>query len=964
MKTKYIKFWSLVALISFSLTPLIHAQMGLPLVKNYSPEDYKGGIQNWEIKQDENGLIYVANNFGLLQLDGNDWRVYSINGTSRLRSIAMSEQGRVFAGAQGEFGYYEGDSIGALRYHSLLPLVPAAYNNIGEAWKTYVLDDKVYFCTFTNIYVYDIKNDSIEVITSEFGLDITSKADNKLFTYVPEYGLYRFENHELIALPYAKQLSNKEVSSIINYGDNELLITTYRNGIYKANNSELAPWQPSLNPLFSESFINAAILLSNGNIALGTQHKGIFIISPDGEIILQMDKDSGLLSRTVLSLFEDQNQNLWVGQNNGISFIQLKSPFKVINEEQNLPGTGYSALKKGEDLYLGTNNGVYFKSPSQDYQIITGTEGQVYELQQIEESIYVGHNNGGLKITNNKVFHIGTDRNGTWAYQEVYNHLLKGTYGGIDILDENGTKVLGAIKNLAESSRILVKENDSTLWMSHSYRGIYKISFHEKSVFKHTVTLYNVENGLPSNLKNTVHLIDGQLKISTENGFFTYDHDAETFKSDVLFNTFFMEDQISDLQLDMYGNIYFISDNSVGFLEKKGVSRYEKHSSPFNSIRNLLNDDLTNINIISPSQVLFGAKEGFLLFDRNLYWTTEQEIFRTMIRNVTNIGEQTKVLYQGNLAYDRKLPTLEDDDISKIEYSDNTLTFNFSSTSFSPNFEPEFQFKLLGFDKDWQVWTENNFKEYTNLKEGFYTFQVRSRNANENVSEIESYSFIIIYPWYRSPIAYIIYVIVVTSTILGFLVFLDRGHQKEKRRLEQKRVEQLSEIENELKTFSKNKEAEINALQKEKLEIKIKHINSELASNTMHILNKNDFISGIKSTLGVLEKKSTNSDVKTQITGIIKDIEKNIQKDGDWKNFQIHFEKVHGDFSTRLKNQFKLLSPQEIKLSAYLRLNLSSKEIANLLNISTRGVEIGRYRLRKKLQLDRSQNLAEFILNY
>jgi len=964
MKTKYIRFWSLVALISFSLTPFSHAQMGLPLVKNYSPEDYKGGIQNWEIKQDENGLIYVANNFGLLQLDGNDWRVYPINGTSRLRSIAMTEQGRVYVGAQGEFGYYEGDSIGALRYHSLLPLVPAVYNNIGEAWKTYLLNDKVYFCTFTNIYVYDIKNDSIEVITSEFGLDITSKAGNKLFTYVPENGLYRFENYKLVALPYAKELSNKEVSSIINYGDNELLITTYRNGIYKANNSELAPWQPSLNPLFSESFINCAVLLSNGNIALGTQHKGIFIISPDGEIILQMDKDSGLLSRTVLSLYEDQNQNLWVGQNNGISFLQLKSPFKVINEEQHLPGTGYSALKKGEDLYLGTNNGVYFKSPTQDYQIIDGTEGQVYELQQIEESIYVGHNNGGLKITNNKALPIGEDRNGTWAYQEIYGHLLKGTYVGIDILDGNGTKVLGAIENLTESSRILVKENDSTLWMSHSYRGIYKISFHEKSVFNHTVTPYNVENGLPSNLKNTVHFIEGQLKISTENGFYTYDHDAESFKSDELFNTFFMEDQISDLQLDMYGNIYFISDNSVGFLEKKGTNRYEKHSSPFNSIRSLLNDDLTNINVISPSQVLFGAKEGFLLFDRNLFWTTEQEIFRVMIRNVTNIGEHTKVLYQGNMAHNRMLPALEDDDIPKIEYSDNTLTFNFSSTSFSPNFASEFQFQLLGFDKSWQDWTESNFKEYTNLKEGSYTFQVRSRNANEIESEIESYSFIIIYPWYRSPIAYIIYVIALISTIIGFLVFLDRGHEKEKRRLEQKRFDQLSEKESQLKTISKVKEDEINRLQKEKLETEIRHINSELASNTMNILNKNEFINGIKSTLGVVTKKSNNSEVKTQIAGIIKDIEKNIQTDGDWKNFQFHFEKVHGDFSTRLNNQYKALSAQDLKLSAYLRLNLSTKEIANLLNISTRGVEIGRYRLRKKLELARSQNLAEFILNY
>jgi len=964
MKIKYINIYLLTLLLYFFGSQLTNAQIGLPLVKNYSPEDYKGGIQNWEVKQDADGLIYVANNFGLLQLDGNDWRVYPINGTSRLRSIAMSQQGRVYAGSQGEFGFYEADSIGALVYQSLLPLVPSAFGNIGETWKTYLLNGKVYFCTFTYIYVYDIEGEVIEVISSDFGLDITRKANNQLYTFVPGSGLYRLDNHKLVELPYAKELSDKEVSSIINYGDNELLVTTYRHGIYKANNSSLEPWRPSLNPLFTESFINVALLLSNGNLAIGTQHNGIFIINPEGEIILRMDKDSGLLSRTILSLFEDQNQNLWVGQNNGISFLQLKSPFKLINEEQHLPGTGYSALRKGPDLYLGTNNGVYFKSPEQDYEIIPGTEGQVYELQQIEDDIYVGHNNGGLKIINGKVLPIGPKKKGTWAYIEVYGHLLKGTYEGIDIFDKRGIKVLGKIKDLTESSRILIMENDSTLWMSHFYKGIYKISFHDRSVLNHTVTHYNGESGLPSNLNNTVHLIEGQLKISTESGFFTYDHRSESFKADDLYNSLFKEDQISDLKLDMYGNIYFISNNAVGFLEKKGVNRYEKHSAPFNSVRSLLNDDLTNINIISPSKVLFGAKEGFLLFDRNLFWTTEQEIFRTMIRNVSNIGEETRVLYQGNLGYNRNLPALEDDDLPKIKYANNTLTFNFSSTSFSPHFTPKFQFKLLGFDKDWQEWTENDYKEYTNLKEGFYTFQVRSRNSNEIISEIEAYSFIIIYPWYRSPIAYIIYVIASISTIVGLLVFLERGHQKEKRSLEQKRVDQLSIKEDQLISISKNKEDEINRLQKEKLESEITHMNSELASNTMNILNKNEFISGIKSKLGGVTKKSSNNEVKKQIETIIKDIEKNIQTDGDWKNFQFHFEKVHGDFSTRLKEEYKALSAQELKLSAYLRLNLSTKEIANLLNISNRGVEIGRYRLRKKLELDRSQNLAEFILNY
>jgi DNA-binding CsgD family transcriptional regulator len=104
--------------------------------------------------------------------------------------------------------------------------------------------------------------------------------------------------------------------------------------------------------------------------------------------------------------------------------------------------------------------------------------------------------------------------------------------------------------------------------------------------------------------------------------------------------------------------------------------------------------------------------------------------------------------------------------------------------------------------------------------------------------------------------------------------------------------------------------------------------------------------------------------VKNEIQKVIKNIEKNIAGDQDWEQFEIHFDQVHGDFMSRFKKEYSSLSPQEIKLSAYLRMNLSTKEIAYLMNISVRGVEIARYRLRKKLNLERSENLQEYILKF
>ncbi len=141
-------------------------------------------------------------------------------------------------------------------------------------------------------------------------------------------------------------------------------------------------------------------------------------------------------------------------------------------------------------------------------------------------------------------------------------------------------------------------------------------------------------------------------------------------------------------------------------------------------------------------------------------------------------------------------------------------------------------------------------------------------------------------------------------------------------------------------------------------------MNNELATATMHLLNKNEFMTGIKNTLGQIIRKTASEDSRRELQQITRNIEQNISADSDWEHFQFHFDRVHGDFTGRFKTVFPMLSPQDIKLSAYLRMNLSTKEIAQLLNISVRGVEISRYRLRKKLQLDRTTNLQEFILNF
>ena len=160
---------------------------------------------------------------------------------------------------------------------------------------------------------------------------------------------------------------------------------------------------------------------------------------------------------------------------------------------------------------------------------------------------------------------------------------------------------------------------------------------------------------------------------------------------------------------------------------------------------------------------------------------------------------------------------------------------------------------------------------------------------------------------------------------------------------------------------SKNK---IETLTTEKLNAEIAHKNRELTSTTMHLLQKSELINKVKNELDKIAKSTTHNPTQKELRRIKRLLQEDAQLDKEWEQFFYHFDQVHDQFFKRLKVRFPNLTPKDQKLCAYLRMNLSSKEIAPLLNISVRGVEISRYRLRRKLDLDTSTNLNEFMMGF
>ncbi|MBD3629606.1 triple tyrosine motif-containing protein [Cyclobacterium sp.] len=940
----------------FFLTQQVLCQsLALPFTRYYSSQEYQGGIQNYAITQHASGLLYVANNYGLLVHDGTTWRRFSLPNSTKTRHVQVDENGTVYVSGQGEFGTFSPNDKGQLVFKSLKDSLPESFQNLEEVWKVFLGNEHIYFCTTDRIFVFDHKQCFNYSLESQSAFESFYFSNNTLFVNERQTGLKKLENGSFSLVN--SYFSDKLITGLLRTGSSEYLVFTRDNGIYELTGESVAKWKTA-----PELTINAVLRLSNGHIALATQLDGLLLINTEGKELMKLDKESGLNNNSIVSLFEDLSGNLWLGHNNGLSMIQLSLPFGKINQYSGLTGTGYHATNEQGKLYLGTNNGVYVQQSdvygSKNMELIPNTNGQVYQVKSIQGFLLVAHNDGALSIRNNRAEKIAGPE-GIWNFQLLKDHpnlILAGSYQGLHLFEKKAENLtyLRKIEGFEESSRVIEQDENGDIWVAHGYKGLYKLRL-DSTLSAVEVAYFGTDQGLPSNIFNNVWKINNRLIFTTQEGVFRYNEFQQDFERDPIFDPYFENDFLIHYLLeDQMGNIFFIGETEMGVLEKKVDGSYHKHFQVFNPLLPLLNDDLPNISATRGNEVLFAANEGFIRFSLNEN-NFQAPVFPTLIRAVYLTGPSDSLIFAGNVS--QHLPS---SGMTEIPYKKANIRFESSNPT--PNNEKDlrYQYWLEGFEEDYGEWIDKREKAYTNLREGKYVFHARSRNIYGAISPVSTFSFEVLPPWYRSKLAYMVYIFVLLVNFYMAYRIIEKRYQKKTLQIKTASKQAIEAKESELKVSQK----EVEKLRTEKLKQEIQIKNKELAAATMHLITKNGFIDQMRNNLNAITRKSKNQEVKQEIQKVIKTIEKNIAKDQDWEQFEVHFDQVHGDFMGRFKKEYDNLSPQEIKLSAYLRMNLSTKEIAYLMNISIRGVEIARYRLRKKLNLERSDNLQEYILKY
>ena len=937
----------------------VYAQVksiGLPKIINYKKSDYFGGAQNWDMAQAKNGNLYFANTAGLLQFNGTSWNKYSIPNVT-VRSLKVDKNDRIYVGGYNEFGFFEANKKGKLIYHSISKIAtPNSKKIIDFVWKIHIVNDEVFFQTFFRTYIY--KGGKLTILEPPNRFQFSFLADGRLYFQDIASGLLEYRNGALIQLPGTEVFNNTEVWGILPFTNNKLLVVTMDKGLYLYDYNRVVPWECEANSFISKNNALGGQMLNGRFVILNSVLDGIIICDTSGKIVQHVNNKKGLINNTALSSFVDATGNLWLGLDNGISYININSPFTYLATSFDLSSVYSSAVYQG-NLYVATNQGIFshvWQEPFREgsFHFIEGTTGQGWGLEVFDNEMFCMHNRGLFIINQDKTGKWLDDKKGYLGLKRLPgkpNFLIASNYHGFAIIEKTaaGWQFRNQIEGFDVSDSKFVTDGKN-VWLRKNL-VLYKLTLsNDLKRFTLTAT-YDV---LSKDVRTitSVQQINGKIYLQGQNRFFTYDQVNDRFKEDkALSNIFKPLPPVRYCFEDNKGNIcYFYGDSAMGMLMKQPGGSYKNVKSPFAAVTGNLVYFFESVNTVDDHNIFIGLTEGLAHYNPKLHFSNTLKP-KAFIKSFSFVED---TLYTGNR------PVFKD---VKIPFRNNNVKFNFSSPTYDSPENIMFSYKLDGFDEGWSNWTTVSVKEYTNLHEGNYNMKVKVINSSGIESDPANVSFRITPPLYRHPLAYLFYIIVVA---LG--IYFVRRRVKTKIRqnryyetLEQRRL--YLERETKIKQEQYELEKEIERLKSEQLKVKILTKDKELVSNSLQVVKKNKMLNGIINKLKDIDPENMDDTTRQQFTKLNKTINKELNTDKSWNNLEKHIRNVHFDFLKRLKEKYPAITPREMDLATYLLMNMSTKEIADIMNISDGGVELARYRLRKKLDLPRKENLTGFLMN-
>lgn len=922
-------------------------------VSNYSANTVGAGNQNWDITTEGNEAVYIANNNGLLIFKNSTFTLHELSGSTVFRSVAFIDS-TIYTGSFEDFGYWRENESGDLVYYSLAKKLENPDLNNDEIWQIVEHQNKIYFHSFGSIYCYDRENNNVYRIDTPGSLMLLHKAGEQIYTQRVREGLFRLENDELISIQGSNFLQEEEVSSVIELTDGTILIGTSE-GVYTFNNNSFEDWQAERVNEVIQNRINT-IERTDDKIIIGTILNGVYIYDLEANLLENINTENQLQNNTVLSLATDSFGNVWVGMDKGIDYIAFDTPIHPYVEEPGGVGSVYAAAMHNNELYIGTNRGIYWYKRDEngifyDKTLIPNSQGQVWFLKVFDGNLYGGLNDGTYLIQNKELERVSNIHGGYNLKPYPGNNqniLLQSTYSNLVVYEQEEGIWREAITmdGFQTPARFLEFDHIGNIWLGHTIRGIFRLQPNIQFNRIDQIREIGVDEGLPQST-NLVFKMNNHIMTSISDTLYQWDAINDQFVPYPDLDPFFsIRESVSNIIPVGEQHYWIIKDSEILLMEVYFNSLNLKYRLLPEMYNLKLVEGYESIIPLNENLHLISLEDGFAILNLDLINESDYQAPEVQLQSVAVSGSQQS----------KRFIDPQDSEGTEFSYQNNTVHFNWSTTQPAGK-RTFFQYRLVGIDDHWSDWTTATTQEFLRLPSGSYTFSVRSLGPSGRLTDTASFSFIIQKPWYLSTGAFLLYLILLASFVLMIRFYLSRKRYK-------KKGEELEKNQQKIIADREKAEKKIIKLENEKLQNKIEHKSSQLASNTMAMMRKNNLLSSIKDEIQQSKEELGDQFPDKHYNKLIKLIEDGIEDEHEWEIFEQLYNEAHGDFFKRLKEEYPQLTPSDLRLCAYLRMNLSSKEIAPLLNISVRGVEERRYRLRKRLDLSTDQNLTELIMTF
>lgn len=931
-------------------------------VTNYTRHTYKAGNQNWMLQQHENGWLYVANDKGLLEFDGTAWELYPMP-DAKVRAMKIGADNRIYIGGIGRFGYFTPNRLGRLDYTCLSDSLPAD-SVVGVIWNILQDKGKMYFQSDRGLFCW--ADERMDYIESTGEINVSAILYNKFYIGTSE-GMSVMEGKHFRLIPETEKLGR--ISSLLPYNGQVLIVTRY-NGLFVYDGEVIRKYACAADDFMRHNRIFCAAL-HQSLLALGSVQEGVCLLNLEKDETDIISIHNGLQNKTVLCMNFDMEDNLWLGLDNGIDCIHLNSPVFSLYGSKPVIGSGYSSCQYGDKLYLGTNQGLYRtvlpegQSKEAPMDFLSGTGGQVWSFLCHDNKLFCASDNGVYVINGDRVEHL----DGLRGVRQLValpgrpDVLIAGVYGkysGLYLLEKTAGswQVVCRLKNFTYAAKsLMAEEAGNVVWITNKDRGVCRVGLSDDLREVVHLKKYN-HASFPTGSETLLARVNNELVVASNHGLWRYNPLTDTLEEHLeLENMLDGKAAYTYLTMDMAHNIWYVSGGSLKLLRYDAVKNvYIKNPRDF-FLKGSLIENYEHVGIYG-DEAIVGTEEGFSLV-RPSSVEAGRERLALQIRHVYLTGRRDSLIYGRSYRYE-DVPVV-------VSYKHNSLRMEYNVNNYEVASSALFSYRLSkGNDKgEWSEFSENAMKEFTGLHEGDYVFSVKLLTADGKNDEpvMTSFAFKVLPPWYRTWWSMMLYI--VASCLVLYAVYA-RMIAGKKRLLLQKELE-LYRQRQAFEEASDLKDKKIDSLKEANLQAELRHKSEELIRTTLNIVRKNEMLMDIKKeVLGISHAISEENlvSLRRKTLRLLGQIETNIEHDDDLQAFQSTFDSVHHDFFRKLEEAYPELNNKDKLLCAYIKMNLLSKEIAPLMNISLRGVEISRYRLRKKLGLGEGENLPEFLQKF